>query len=249
MTAPIDTQPIESLPEAATHQERLRALREGGVEHADAIGAADTNAEFRTKRFALDLFSREEVEIGFSDYLFGVRLGRRADEPPAHLRRLLPDGLNRPPGKHPPCHWTGRYPSGPPVGASHGGGGGRLLLTCGRGDGDLSAAPCSAAWSSARGVSAMSRWRAVQNQFMVFRAEPDKARKNRPRPQAARLRPRLRECPGRRRGVGARAWSVGCSTPPGSRWRLRTRRRCRGRARSRSATPMRSRSGRQRVPV
>ena len=69
MSAPIDTQPIESLPEAATDQERLRALREGGVDTL-IIGAADTNAEFRSKRFALDLFSREEVEIGFSDYLF-----------------------------------------------------------------------------------------------------------------------------------------------------------------------------------
>ena len=69
MATHVQTQAIEQLPETATDQERLRALRDDGVDTL-IIGAADTNGEFRSKRFALDLFSREEVEIGFSDYLF-----------------------------------------------------------------------------------------------------------------------------------------------------------------------------------
>jgi glutamine synthetase len=60
----------EKVSEAETSdQERLKALREGGVDTL-IIGAPDNNGEFRSKRFALDLFAREEVEIGFSDYLF-----------------------------------------------------------------------------------------------------------------------------------------------------------------------------------
>ena len=69
MTAELNSEVIEALPDAASDGERLGALREAGVDTL-IIGAADTNAEFRSKRFALELFAREEVEIGFSDYLF-----------------------------------------------------------------------------------------------------------------------------------------------------------------------------------
>jgi glutamine synthetase len=54
----------------ATDRERLEALRNSGVDTL-VIGGADVNGEFRSKRFALNVFSREEVEIAFSDYLFG----------------------------------------------------------------------------------------------------------------------------------------------------------------------------------
>jgi glutamine synthetase len=55
---------------AATDRERLAALRNDGVDTL-VIGGADITGEFRAKRFALNVFSREEVEIAFSDYLFG----------------------------------------------------------------------------------------------------------------------------------------------------------------------------------
>jgi glutamine synthetase len=52
---------------------RLQELREAGVDTL-IIGAPDINGEFRCKRFALGLFSREEVEVAFSDYVFGTDL-------------------------------------------------------------------------------------------------------------------------------------------------------------------------------
>ena len=51
--------------------ERLAELRDSGVDTL-VIGAPDINCEFRSKRFALNLFAREEVEIAFSDYLFSA---------------------------------------------------------------------------------------------------------------------------------------------------------------------------------
>ena len=60
---------IEPCPTPPTDHERLGAFARRGVDTL-IIGAADTNAEFRSKRFALDLFRREEVEVAFSDYLF-----------------------------------------------------------------------------------------------------------------------------------------------------------------------------------
>jgi glutamine synthetase len=51
--------------------DRLAALRDSGVDTL-VIGAPDINCEFRSKRFALNLFTREEVEIAFSDYLFSA---------------------------------------------------------------------------------------------------------------------------------------------------------------------------------
>lgn len=51
--------------------ERLAGLRENGVDNL-VIGAPDINGNFRTKRFALGLFTKENVEIAFSDYLFAA---------------------------------------------------------------------------------------------------------------------------------------------------------------------------------
>lgn len=53
---------------------RLRALKADGVDTL-IIGAADLNAQFRVKRFSLDLFlESDEVEIAFSDYVFAADL-------------------------------------------------------------------------------------------------------------------------------------------------------------------------------
>ncbi len=70
MSIDTDVQVTAAVSEAEGDRERLQALREAGVDTL-IIGAPDTNCEFRSKRFALDLFAREEVEIAFSDYLFG----------------------------------------------------------------------------------------------------------------------------------------------------------------------------------
>jgi len=50
---------------------RLQDLRDAGVDTL-VIGAPDINGEFRAKRFSLSLFTREEVEVAFSDYVFGT---------------------------------------------------------------------------------------------------------------------------------------------------------------------------------
>ena len=132
-------------------------MREGGVDTL-IIGAADTNAEFRTKRFALDLFSREEVEIGFSDYLFACDWVDELMSPrPTYdgyfptVSTGLPDIFVRP-------DWeTFRVLPWEPVTAlvigdyySHAGE-------------EMAISPrrsCAALWSGS-GVSALSRWRAV----------------------------------------------------------------------------------------
>ena len=51
--------------------ERLAQLRNSGVDNL-VIGAPDINGNFRTKRFSLGLFTKENVEIAFSDYLFAA---------------------------------------------------------------------------------------------------------------------------------------------------------------------------------
>ena len=51
--------------------ERLAQLRKNGVDNL-VIGAPDVNGNFRTKRFSLGLFTKEDVEIAFSDYLFAA---------------------------------------------------------------------------------------------------------------------------------------------------------------------------------
>lgn len=51
--------------------ERLSKLASSGVDTL-IIGAPDVNGVFRTKRFALDLFCREDVEVAFSDYVFAA---------------------------------------------------------------------------------------------------------------------------------------------------------------------------------
>lgn len=51
--------------------ERLAQLRNDGVDNL-VIGAPDVNGNFRTKRFSLGLFAKEDVEIAFSDYLFAA---------------------------------------------------------------------------------------------------------------------------------------------------------------------------------
>jgi glutamine synthetase len=59
---------------------RLAELRGRGVDTL-IIGAPDLNTEFRSKRFALDLFAREEVEIAFSDYLFSADIAEELMTP------------------------------------------------------------------------------------------------------------------------------------------------------------------------
>ncbi|MFN8217765.1 MAG: glutamine synthetase family protein [Solirubrobacterales bacterium] len=58
---------------AVSDGQRLQQLKDAGVDTL-VIGAADINGVFRSKRFALDLFSREEVEVAFSDYVFASDL-------------------------------------------------------------------------------------------------------------------------------------------------------------------------------
>jgi glutamine synthetase len=65
----VSTKTEETANATESDRERLETLRDSGVDTL-IIGAPDNNGEFRSKRFALDLFAREEVEIGFSDYLF-----------------------------------------------------------------------------------------------------------------------------------------------------------------------------------
>jgi glutamine synthetase len=60
--------------------DRLLALRDSGVDTL-IIGAPDINCEFRSKRFSLGLFSREEVEVAFSDYLFSCDIAEELMKP------------------------------------------------------------------------------------------------------------------------------------------------------------------------
>lgn len=80
----LGTQQAETLSESMrvdmSDGDRLRALRDSGVDTL-IIGAPDINCEFRSKRFALDLFSREEVEIAFSDYLFSCDIAEELMKP------------------------------------------------------------------------------------------------------------------------------------------------------------------------
>jgi glutamine synthetase len=69
--------------------ERLAALEDGGVDTL-VIGAADINCEFRSKRFALNLFSREEVEIAFSDYLFSADIAEELMRPRPAYKGYFP---------------------------------------------------------------------------------------------------------------------------------------------------------------
>jgi glutamine synthetase len=64
------TDEVTAAASSASDRERLEALRKDGVDTL-VIGGADVTGEFRAKRFALNVFSREEVEIAFSNYLFG----------------------------------------------------------------------------------------------------------------------------------------------------------------------------------
>ncbi len=64
----------------ATAASQLEVLREAGVDTL-VIGAPDLNCEFRSKRFALQLFTRDEVEIAFSDYLFSCDIAEELMTP------------------------------------------------------------------------------------------------------------------------------------------------------------------------
>jgi glutamine synthetase len=63
-----------------TDADRLRVLRDSDVDTL-IIGAPDINCEFRSKRFALGLFAREEVEVAFSDYLFSCDIAEELMKP------------------------------------------------------------------------------------------------------------------------------------------------------------------------
>jgi glutamine synthetase len=60
--------------------DRVAQLQEAGVDTL-VIGAPDVNGEFRAKRFALELFSSDDVEIAFSDYLLGTDVLDEVMEP------------------------------------------------------------------------------------------------------------------------------------------------------------------------
>jgi glutamine synthetase len=74
---------------AQSDADRLLALREGGVDTL-IIGAPDINCEFRSKRFALGLMTREEVEIAFSDYLFSCDIAEELMKPRAGYEGYFP---------------------------------------------------------------------------------------------------------------------------------------------------------------
>lgn len=73
-------QAMTAVHDAASDSERLKALLEAGVDTL-IIGAPDMNCELREKRFALSLFTQEEVEIAFSDYLFSCDIAEELMEP------------------------------------------------------------------------------------------------------------------------------------------------------------------------
>jgi len=70
-------------------QERLKALQDNSVDTL-IIGAPDLNCEFRAKRFALDLFNREEVEIAFSDYVFCADIAEELMTPRPSFKGYFP---------------------------------------------------------------------------------------------------------------------------------------------------------------
>lgn len=89
MSTETDVQVKDAVSSAETDRERLQVLREGGVDTL-IVGAPDTNCEFRSKRFALDLFAREEVEIAFSDYLFGCDIAEELMTPRPSYKGYFP---------------------------------------------------------------------------------------------------------------------------------------------------------------
>lgn len=83
----------------------LAELKEAGVETL-VIGAADINGEFRAKRFALGTFSREEVEIAFSDYLFGTDVLDEVMEPRPGYTGYFPTAATGMPDVHVRPDWS-----------------------------------------------------------------------------------------------------------------------------------------------
>lgn len=73
----------------ASVQQRLASLRDSTVDTL-VIGAPDLNCEFRAKRFALDLFTREEVEIAFSDYVFSADIAEELMTPRSSFNGYFP---------------------------------------------------------------------------------------------------------------------------------------------------------------
>lgn len=74
---------------AVSVADRLSQLQSSGVDTL-VIGAADVNGLFRAKRFSLDLFSRENVEIAFSDYVFAADLQDAMMSPRPGYRGYFP---------------------------------------------------------------------------------------------------------------------------------------------------------------
>ena len=72
-----------------SHAPILDELRSAGVDTL-IIGGADLNCELRAKRFELDLFSREEVEVAFSDYVFSADIAEELMTPRPSYKGYFP---------------------------------------------------------------------------------------------------------------------------------------------------------------
>lgn len=170
----IDEKASGATPDAVTDQQRLAAMRDGGVDTL-IIGAPDTNGEFRTKRFALDLFSREEVEVAFSDYIFGCDITDELMTPRPSYDGYFPTESTGLPDFYVRPDWdTLRIlpwdPSIAVVVGDHYTHGGDLMSISPRG-------VLRRVVERIRGLG-YEPMAGTEFEFMVFRAEPDAAREN-----------------------------------------------------------------------
>src|SRR5262249_22984892 len=87
---------------AAEDARHIESLRKEGIDTL-LVGAPDVNGEFRSKRFSMNVFRGDEVEIAFSDYLFGCDIAEELMRPRSSYSGYfptestgLPDVLVRP---------------------------------------------------------------------------------------------------------------------------------------------------------
>lgn len=90
---------------AASDRQRVTQLEQAGVDTL-IIGASDLNGEFRAKRFALELFASQDVEIAFSDYLFGTDIEDEVMEPRPGYRGYFPTPATGMPDVHVRPDWS-----------------------------------------------------------------------------------------------------------------------------------------------
>ena len=174
MSTQLEASHVTGDSQAQSDAARLDALRDGGVDTL-IIGAPDVNCEFRSKRFALDLFTREEVEIAFSDYLFSCDVAEELMEPRPSYKGYFPTASTGLPDIYVRPDWsTLRVLPWQPDTA--------LVI------GDYFNHEGEEMPMSPRGVlrRVVERVRALgyepmagsEYEFMVFRSEPDKARES-----------------------------------------------------------------------